>query len=173
MKKMIIFLGITSLLCLANSNSHIMQSVWGDTMKIRRFRVGKLVRDKVPSLIAEGINSHERIMDTAEYKTRLKMKLIEEAREVESATTHKELAEEMADVLEVFWALAKAHDISEADIEEKRVQKLTKRGGFEQRFYSPYVDVVHEHPLTAYYQARPQEYPEINADSTPQKSVST
>mgnify|MGYP001063299604 CR=1 FL=1 len=58
----------------------------GSIKSIKRFKVDKLIRDKLPELMrSKGIVVHERVIESQEFISRLKEKLIEEAREVEQA----------------------------------------------------------------------------------------
>jgi len=83
------------------------------TQSLKRFKVDKLIRDKLPDLMrSKGITVHERTMENQEFISRLKEKLIEESREVEQAETRAELTEELADVLEVVRTLAQENGIS-------------------------------------------------------------
>lgn len=91
---------------------------------------GKLVRDHVPDLIRAG--GDEPIVHRAtshEYGERLRAKLVEEAVEAAGAVGD-DLAEELADVLEVLRAVGAHHGIPFDRIEESRVRKAAERGGF-------------------------------------------
>lgn len=78
--------------------------------KTYKFRFEKLVRDKAPAIMkSEGITSEMYIMEHEEYISKLKGKILEEAKEVAEATC-EELPEELADVLEVMHCLARAHN---------------------------------------------------------------
>lgn len=55
-------------------------------MKIKSFKVEKLIRDKIPSILrAKGIVVHERAMEQEEFIHKLKDKLLEEGEEVKQA----------------------------------------------------------------------------------------
>ena len=76
----------------------------------------KLVRDKIPFVITEnGETAVTRILDETAYKTELEKKLHEEYREVIEAEGDERL-EELADMLEVIRALAKATGKSWYDV---------------------------------------------------------
>lgn len=82
-----------------------------------RVAYNKLVRDQIPGIIASaGSEPSTRVLDQVDYRSALRGKLLEEAREAEAASDGR-LASELADVLEVIRALAKAHDMSWEDIE--------------------------------------------------------
>ena len=72
----------------------------------------KLVRDQIPDIIAAaGSQPSTRVLDHASYRSALRSKLLEEAREAEAAPGDQ-LASELADVLEVLRALAKAAGVT-------------------------------------------------------------
>jgi predicted house-cleaning noncanonical NTP pyrophosphatase (MazG superfamily) len=131
-------------------------------MKFHRFKVAKLIRDKIPALMAqEKVLYHLQYLQGQEYIDHLKLKLLEEAKEVQEAKDQTNLTEEMADVLEVIHALAKANHISLEDIESKRLEKTTVRGGFDQGSYCAYMDIPADHSELKKYQAMPHKYPEL------------
>jgi len=93
-------------------------------------KYNKLVRDNIPAIISErGEKPVTRTLDTDEYRRELRQKLQEEVAEF-GATGR---TEELADVLEVVYALAAVEGISQAQLEEMRQRKLQERGGFSQR----------------------------------------
>lgn len=90
----------------------------------------KLVRDKIPELIEkEGKESVCFILSDEEYLEFLDRKLSEE---LEEYLKDKSM-EELADLLEVMMAVAKARGSSIEEIERIRQQKADKRGGFEKK----------------------------------------
>lgn len=128
----------------------------------RRFKVDKLVRDKMSSNLFESkVTLHERIMESAEYATRLKNKILEEAQEVCEATTPVEIQEELADLLEVIHALGAFYDLSYENIEQARILKKNKAGGFEGRRYSEFIEYDANDPTLQYCLDHPDKYPEI------------
>ena len=93
---------------------------------------GKLVRDKIPEIIrAAGKEPVTRIMSEDEYLTELDKKLIEE---VEEYQVDKSI-EEMADVLEVLYAICEARGYSIEELLEVKQNKHDARGGFAERIY--------------------------------------
>jgi predicted house-cleaning noncanonical NTP pyrophosphatase (MazG superfamily) len=134
---------------------------------MRRFKFGKLVRDKMPEILKQQggcIVSH--ILEPSLRLHHLKAKLKEEVEEILSATNPEDLVDELADTLEVLQALAKNQDIPWEDIEKKRQEKRLKRGGFETYHYVEYLEVESadsSHPLTQYCLARPHDYPEYDS----------
>ena len=90
----------------------------------------KLVRDKIPEIIeASGKTCETEILSDDEYLQMLDKKLDEELAEY-----HQEQnIEELADLLEVLYAIAKARGYSIEELEQVRSEKQKVRGGFERR----------------------------------------
>ena len=93
--------------------------------------MGKLVRDKIPALIERnGEVPKIRILEEAEYRRCLEAKLDEEVAEF-----HKEQnIEELADILEVVYALADEIGCRE-ELLRLYDRKHTARGGFQDRIF--------------------------------------
>jgi len=128
----------------------------------RRFKFDKLIRDNlVDRLRAMGITVFDRVMDLDEYTKRLKDKLLEEAHELCSAKSPKELTEEFADLMEVIATLALHHKISLNSIEKCRKQKKDDKGGFKNRIYVSAIQMDSNHPDLDQYLRRPEIYPEL------------
>jgi len=90
----------------------------------------KLVRDKIPEIIKKsGFNVKTYICNDQEYFKRLKKKLQEETEEF----LDEESVEELADILEVLYALAKYKNISRDQLEAVRAKKEKERGTFDKR----------------------------------------
>ncbi len=90
----------------------------------------KLVRDYIPDRIQEkGERAVFHIADKEEYQEKLREKLSEEVAEyLESQST-----EELADILEVVYALAQLAGDTPAIVEKLRAEKAEKRGAFTKR----------------------------------------
>lgn len=90
----------------------------------------KLVRDKIPEIIeAQGVKCKTKKLCTDEYKNALDAKMLEELEEYYQSHTIGELA----DLLEVIYAAAKARGFTEKDLEKYREEKAAARGRFDQR----------------------------------------
>lgn len=92
---------------------------------------GKLVRDKIPQIIRS--KGQEPVIWTAsaeEYGTRLRDKLQEEVAEFIASDNDPE---ELADILEILYALAEQADINPEQLEKLRAVKAEERGGFAKR----------------------------------------
>ncbi|WP_049969913.1 nucleoside triphosphate pyrophosphohydrolase [Haladaptatus cibarius] len=87
----------------------------------------KLVRDRIPEIIEEnGDTPKTHVVDNDEYERRLDEKLDEEVAEFHESGD----PEELADVLEVVYALADCVDVSPDELERLRAEKADERGGF-------------------------------------------
>ena len=95
-------------------------------------KFNKLVRDRIPELIQSGGPTPVfRILSVGEYSVALEQKLDEEAGEF-----HREHnLEELADILEVVYALAENLGYSKEDLLKCYQQKHKERGGFRERIF--------------------------------------
>lgn len=99
----------------------------------RTTNLGKLVRDKIPGKIAERQEMRTtRRIDGDLRKGFLISKLFEEALEVRDAANPAQKVEELADLFEVFRAIAKSEGFSVDEIKKAADQKRRKAGGFEE-----------------------------------------
>lgn len=90
----------------------------------------KLVRDRIPEIISrQGKVPVTYVADKMEYYGRLKQKLEEEVKEFQQSGS----AEELADILEVVYALGDYLNISREELEKIRKKKELERGGFKER----------------------------------------
>ena len=92
----------------------------------------KLVRDRIPQIIEQsGKRCATRILQDDEYIAALDTKLQEELNEYLADGS----MEELADLLEVMMACAKARGRDLREVEAIRREKAEKRGGFAQRIF--------------------------------------
>ena len=92
----------------------------------------KLVRDNIPEIIeATGKKPVTHILDEASFFSELDRKLNEECAEYQESKS----LEELADMLEVMYAIAEARGYSVAELEAIRKKKAAERGGFSDRVY--------------------------------------
>jgi predicted house-cleaning noncanonical NTP pyrophosphatase (MazG superfamily) len=90
----------------------------------------KLVRDKIPDIIrAGGEVPNIRILEIAEYFAHLDHKLDEEVAEFHAERN----LEELADILEVVYALAEGMGSDKEALEQVYSRKHEARGGFQER----------------------------------------
>jgi len=93
-------------------------------------KYNKLVRDKIPEIIKQKGETpviHE--ADSEEYFKKLKEKLEEEVNEF----LESEKEEELADIIEVIYALGDAKGISVYELEDLRKKKAKERGSFRKK----------------------------------------
>ena len=91
----------------------------------------KLVRDRIPEIIERSGKCCEwETLSQEDYLRCLDEKLCEELREYQADKS----LEELADLLEVLMAVAQARG-SFAQVEEIRLKKKEKRGGFDRRIF--------------------------------------
>lgn len=92
----------------------------------------KLVRDKIPEIIEKsGGTAHIRFLSEEEYLLALEHKLDEETGEY-----HRDKSlEELADILEVVYALAQAHGCSYEALMAAYHRKHEASGGFRNRVF--------------------------------------
>lgn len=90
----------------------------------------KLIRDKIPQIIEEsGKIAVVETLENEEYKRLLDCKLSEELQEYLSDDS----AEELADLVEVVYAILKFKGIDIDEFEGIRLKKAAERGAFEKR----------------------------------------
>jgi predicted house-cleaning noncanonical NTP pyrophosphatase (MazG superfamily) len=92
----------------------------------------KAIRDKIPEIIKKsGFDCNVKKISDDEFLKKLEEKLLEEVSEyVESKSF-----EELADILEVVFQIAKLSGISKEKLEEIRIKKNEERGGFDQNLF--------------------------------------
>jgi predicted house-cleaning noncanonical NTP pyrophosphatase (MazG superfamily) len=92
----------------------------------------KLVRDKIPAAIANnGQKVVTRVLDDQEYRVELERKLQEEVAEY----IEDKNKEELADILEVVYALGDLLGVSREELESLRAKKAEERGAFKDKIY--------------------------------------
>ena len=90
----------------------------------------KLIRDKIPEIIrGAGKRFDIRELDDNEYRDYLDKKLQEELNEYYKDGD----IEELADLLEVVYAIVQHRGMSTDEFETLRISKREKRGGFEKK----------------------------------------
>ena len=95
-------------------------------------KYNKLIRDKIPEIIeADGKDYEVRKLQDDEYLESLNTKLQEELDEyLESGQI-----EELADILEIIYAIIDFKDISREELEKIRKEKQKERGGFAEKLF--------------------------------------
>lgn len=134
-------------------------------MQTKTFRLNKIVRDKIVEMltprsvkiITKKLNAEERLLH-------LKRKLVEEAQEVLETKNRAELIEELADLLEVAAACARAMDITPEEIAAARLIKNETKGGFDECMFIDKIVYDSSEHFYHYCLANPDKYPEIVED---------
>ena len=94
--------------------------------------LSKLVRDRIPEIIrSSGEEPVVRIMDDGEYLVELEKKLDEEVAEYRESRD----IEELADILEVVYALCEAQGKTVDDLMRVYNKKHEERGGFGDKIF--------------------------------------
>lgn len=96
----------------------------------------KLVRDNIPEIMkAQGSNPEVRVLDDAEYKKFLRLKIVEEAGETNAAKTREDMVKELGDVWEVAEAIMQNEGISLEEVQSLKQKRREERGGFLKRIF--------------------------------------
>ena len=94
--------------------------------------MGKLVRDRIPEIIKnDGKKPIIEILSNEDYLIELDKKLNEEVAEYQADKS----IEEMADILEVLFAVCEARGHSVEELLQVKEFKREKRGGFKDKIY--------------------------------------
>lgn len=100
--------------------------------KANKIEYNKLVRDKIPEIIAQSEKHAICItLSDGDYLKNLDVKLIEEMKEYQESKS----PEELADIIEVIYAIARARGTSVEELERICADKAKKRGGFQNRVF--------------------------------------
>ena len=92
----------------------------------------KLVRDKIPQIIeAQGEKTVTRVLGGEEFHAALEQKLLEEAAEYRESHD----VTEVADILEVVYALCLADGHTLGELGAAYAEKHGERGGFEDKIF--------------------------------------
>lgn len=95
----------------------------------------KLIRDRIPEIIENsGKDYVVEVLSDDDYLQHLKLKLKEELDEYIAANEDEEVIE-LADLVEVIYALIKHKGVSIEEFEETRVQKQVDRGAFDKKLF--------------------------------------
>lgn len=92
----------------------------------------KAVRDKIPEIIEKsGHSCNVKTLSDDQFLLEIEKKLSEEVSEYQNDKN----PEELADILEVIYRIAKLKGISKEDLEKIRIKKVKERGGFEKNLF--------------------------------------
>jgi len=96
----------------------------------------KLIRDNVPEVIkASGKICKVSVLDQEEYIQEIRRKIVEEAIELNEATSKAEMIEELADLYELLDYLLIEYKIDLLKVKKRRIQKNMEKGGFDSRLF--------------------------------------
>jgi predicted house-cleaning noncanonical NTP pyrophosphatase (MazG superfamily) len=101
----------------------------------------KLIRDKIPEIIKKD-NAAPKVskLSDEQFKTALKEKLVEEAKELLEAKTGEEILNELSDVMQLVESIAENNNLTLVKIEKQKEKKKQERGSFEKKLFLEYVD---------------------------------
>ena len=92
----------------------------------------KAIRDKIPKIIEDSGNTcNVKTLDDDQFLAEMEKKLVEELHEYQESKD----VEELADILEVIYRIAKLKGISKEELEKIRISKIEKRGAFEKNLF--------------------------------------
>ncbi len=92
----------------------------------------KAIRDNIPEIIEkDGSSCNVKKLPDAEFLVEMEKKLSEEVTEYQNDKN----PEELADILEVIYKIAKLKGISSEELEKIRTDKIEKRGVFENNLF--------------------------------------
>jgi len=95
-------------------------------------KFNKAIRDKIPEIIQkDGHSCNIQTLSDEKFLVEIEKKLSEEVAEYQNDKN----PEELADILEVIYAIAKLKGISKEELEKIRIKKLQDRGGFEKNLF--------------------------------------
>jgi len=131
-------------------------------MIFRTFKQNKLVRDKIVEIMeAKGSKLYSYKLNDQDFLKQLKLKLIEEATEVNRAQTKEEILEELADVLEIVQTITKMYQISEENLKTTQEKKLQEKGSYQERMFVTFAEHPKDSPQERYCLSDPDKYPEV------------
>ena len=95
-------------------------------------KFNKAIRDKIPEIIQkDGHTCNIQTLSDEKFIIEIEKKLSEEVTEYQNDKNPQELA----DILEVIYAIAQLKGISKEELEKIRIKKLQDRGGFEKNLF--------------------------------------
>lgn len=108
---------------------------------MNRKTYNKLIRDKIPEIIKknEAIPKIS-VLNDDQFKSALKEKLIEEAKELLEAKTNEEILNELSDAFQLLESIALNNNTTLAEVEKQKEKKKAERGGFDKKLFLEYVD---------------------------------
>lgn len=131
-------------------------------MNTKKFFFEKLVRDKsVERVEAGGEKAVHKKLCKEDFVRELKSKLVEESREILASKEKNKLIAELADLKEVFDALAEAEGVTKKEIVEAINKKTEERGSFNEAIYINFIETNDGSYFHNYCLKDSHKYPEI------------
>ncbi len=76
-----------------------------------------------------------KILEPSEQAIEIKRKFVEELTEYQETVNNEDAIEELADLMELIYAVLPMHGSSMEELEKVRLAKREKRGGFEKGYF--------------------------------------
>lgn len=131
-------------------------------MNFRTFKQNKLVRDKILEIMTNhGSKLYSYALNDVDFEKQLKIKLIEEAHEVQQSNNSQELLEELADVMEIVHQLLSLHNFTITELNKAQKAKRDTKGGYNNRCFVTFAEHPKDSPQERYCLADPKKYPEV------------
>lgn len=125
------------------------------------FQFNKMIRDDMIAMYEVlGQKATYRILKGEELVAATIQKIVEEAEEIPVDGDRQTILKEIADVKQGLIDLQVHFDISDKEVEQARVKKLTKKGGFARGVFVETLTLSDDDEWVAYYRAEPSKYPE-------------
>ena len=101
-------------------------------MEEKMTKYNKAIRDKIPEIIQkDGYSCNVKTLSDKEFLEKLDEKLFEEITEYQNDKN----PEELADIIEVIYRIAKLRGVSKKELDGIRVKKIEEHGGFEENLF--------------------------------------
>ena len=126
------------------------------------YSLNKLVRNKYPAVYADD-NQQAKITKLSgdDLKKELINKLTEEINELKTSNVRDEIISELADIKQIITDYERLSEISLTEVEEKRIKKELKLGGFSDGVFVETLKLDDNDKWNDYYQSRPDIFTEI------------
>ena len=128
---------------------------------MQKFKVAKLVRDKIAQRMIADENASYKVLNDEEYITELKKKVLEEAKELLPKKNKSDILKELADIQEIIDLIIKALKSSKRELKLRQKGENKKSGAFKKRLFIETIELKYDHPWLDYYLKNPEKYPKI------------
>lgn len=125
------------------------------------FRFDKLVRDGIAdNIIKNGGKVNSRILSDNELLDEARKKLLEEAKELQTAKL-EDIDGELSDILELIGLVCELRGITLTELAKIKTQKVNKVGSFERKIYIETAEIPEDSEWINYFLSQPEKYPEV------------